>query len=348
MILDPVLDLLRGKAITIPPLDGAFRPNTALEQAGVLARCPAPDGLAVAGGRLLVSSGSRVLSVDGLAEVASFEAPATALAAEEGGAAAVGLENGRIALLGASSDIAGFKCPVALAFDGPQTLYVCNGSERNAPSKWATDLMQGGTSGSLWRVDLAGGSRTCLASGLAFPYGLFLDKVRDRIVVSECWRHRLIAIPIAGGAPSPIVSKLPGYPARLAPRVNGGALLALFAPRNRLIEMVLREDAYRTDMMVEIDPRYWIAPSLSASRSFLEPLQSGGVRVMGIHKPWAPSRSYGLVAELDGDFQPIASHHSRADGHRHGVTSAIEHDGRILAASKGGDMVLALPGASAP
>ena len=37
MILDPILDIFRGKAITIPPLDGAFRPNTRLDDAPVLA-----------------------------------------------------------------------------------------------------------------------------------------------------------------------------------------------------------------------------------------------------------------------------------------------------------------------
>ena len=45
---------------------------------------------------------------------------------------------------------------------------------------------------------------------------------------------------------------------------------------------------------------------------------------MGIHKPWAPSRSYGLVVRLDAAMRPVASFHSRANGHRHGVTSAIE------------------------
>ena len=33
MIFDPILDLFRGKAVTIPPMDGAFRPNTALDEA---------------------------------------------------------------------------------------------------------------------------------------------------------------------------------------------------------------------------------------------------------------------------------------------------------------------------
>jgi len=33
MIFDPILDLFRGRAITIPPLDGALRANTVLDDA---------------------------------------------------------------------------------------------------------------------------------------------------------------------------------------------------------------------------------------------------------------------------------------------------------------------------
>ena len=36
MIFDPILDFFRGKAITIPPMDGALRPNTALDEAAVV------------------------------------------------------------------------------------------------------------------------------------------------------------------------------------------------------------------------------------------------------------------------------------------------------------------------
>ena len=35
-LLDPILDLLRGKAVTIPPMDGALKPNTALDDADVV------------------------------------------------------------------------------------------------------------------------------------------------------------------------------------------------------------------------------------------------------------------------------------------------------------------------
>jgi len=72
-------------------------------------------------------------------------------------------------------------------------------------------------------------------------------------------------------------------------------------------------------------------------------LQGGGVKQMGVLKPWAPSRSYGLVVKLDAAFAPVKSLHSRADGSRHGTTSALEHEGTLFVASKGGDAVLAIP-----
>jgi hypothetical protein len=160
--------------------------------------------------------------------------------------------------------------------------------------------------------------------------------------VAESWRHRLVAIPRAGGTAQPVLAKLPGYPARLASAADGGAWLALFAPRNRLIEFVLREHDYRAAMMREIERPYWIAPALSSGQSFLEPLQAGGVKTMGIHKPWSPTRSYGLVVRLDADLRPIASLHSRANGRRHGITSVVEASGHVLAASKGGNVILAI------
>jgi len=63
---------------------------------------------------------------------------------------------------------------------------------------------------------------------------------------------------------------------------------------------------------------------------------------MGIHKPWSPSRSYGLVVRLDAEMRPLHSFHSRADGNRHGICSVVEHDGSLYVASKGGGCVLSL------
>jgi Strictosidine synthase len=340
MILDPLLDLFRGKAVTIPPMDGALRPNTALDDAKIVTSCDAPDNITLAVEHLFYSSGTKLYTTASAKPIASISSSITAIAAC-GAVLAIGLESGRIAFHNSNiAALEGFNCPTAVAFDGPNNLYICNGSESHRPSEWASDLMKKNASGSLWHVSLATGQRHCLAKSLAFPYGLIVDAENNRLVISESWKHRLVAVSLQGGKPTIVLPNLAGYPSRLSASLSGGYVLSLFAPRNRLIEFVLLEDNYRNAMLSEIDSRYWIAPSLSSSRSFLEPLQSGGVKTMGIHKPWSPSRSYGLVAMLDKNFEPVTSYHSRANGTRHGITSAIEHKGKIIATSRGGNVIL--------
>lgn len=353
MWLDRLLDPFRGKAITIPPLDGALKPNTALDEAPLLANVERPDNLVVADGRLVFSSGPRLLALtpDGrLEELAVFDHPVTALAAFADGGLVIGLDDGAIVFRGGAHHgctLPGIgpgrlACPVAISVMNATTIVVAQGSARHRPSDWVVDLMEKNATGSVWRFDLEDGSATALGENLAFPNGLLIEADRS-VVVAESWRHRLVRLAADGrGRVEPVLSKLAGYPARLAPATGGGAWLALFAPRNRLIEFVLSEDAYRADMIRDVERDYWIAPALSSGRSFLEPLQCGGVRTMGIHKPWAPSRSYGLVVRLDAALAPVASWHSRADGARHGVTAIVEHEGRLIVASKGGDALVAI------
>ena len=53
-------------------------------------------------------------------------------------------------------------------------------------------------------------------------------------------------------------------------------------------------------------------------------MQIGSVKALGIQKPWAPPRSYGLVIRLGEDGKPLYSLHSRVDGINHGVVAALE------------------------
>ncbi|RUV15485.1 hypothetical protein [Mesorhizobium sp. M7A.F.Ca.MR.245.00.0.0] len=344
MILDPVLDLFRGKAVTIPPLDGAFRPNTRLDDAPAFAEMTEPDNLLVAGDRLLASSGNAIHSIAAGAEpvvVETFPSAVTALALSPSGELTVGLESGKLLIGGSDVSLpADLSCITALAYADDGTLWLANGSAEHAPSQWAADLMKKGASGSLWKRDAAGGDFRKVAGEIAFPYGL--HPVGSDVLVSESWRHQLVRFDGATGSRSTVLTHLPGYPARLSPSADGGAWLALFAPRNRLIEFVLQETQYRQDMLSQVPPAYWIAPALASSRSFLEPLQCGGIRTMGIHKPWSPSRSYGLVVRLDQKMQPQFSLHSRANGTRHGICSVAEKDGLLFVASKGGDCILSV------
>jgi len=106
---------------------------------------------------------------------------------------------------------------------------------------------------------------------------------------------------------------------------------------------VLRENAYRRRMMSEIDPAYWIAPKLKSGQSFLEPMQGAHIKTMGVVKPWAPPRSYGLVIRLDATGVPLFALHSRVDGVNHGIVAAVEMDGALFALAKGPGRLLRAP-----
>ncbi len=347
------MDALRGRgeaAPTVPPMDGVLKPNTLLEAARQLIRVEAPDNLVMSSQSILFSSGNTVHVLDAATgsarELRRFDHVVSCLAAGDAGLLAAGLDDGSIHLWASNRESVALTtlgsqrlvCPTALAFRAASTLIVCQGSMHSKPSQWKHDLMQRGASGSVWAVSLNDQSSRKLAGALAFPNGIALSDAG--IVVSESWRHRLLRLSDAGTVP--MLADLPGYPGRLSVSADGGHWLSVFAPRSQLIEFVLRETEYRERMVRELDPEHWISPTLAPARSFLEPMQGGALRTHGVMKPWAPTRSYGLLIRLDAEFRPIESYHSRADGTHHGVTSALEVGPQVLVASQGGNAILAL------
>lgn len=344
-------------AITLPPMDGALRPNSRLDESEVLAQLDAPDNLATDGACVFLSRGSDILAFVPGAQAgggpdsfpfASFSDTISCIAAHPSGQLAVGLDDGRIVIHGGKWNGTALtrlgdldvRCPTAMAFLDETTLVVCLGSQQNAPSDWKRDLMERNQSGSVWQIDIPSKRAVRLADGLGYPYGVSLAK-DGRIIVAEAWRHRLIAIS-RDAAPALVLGDLPGYPSRLAPGFAGGHWLAVFAPRRQMVEFVLREAGYRKRMMREIPQQYWMAPALRSGDSFREPLQGGAVKQLGTLKPWAPTRSYGLLLRLNDMYQPVDSLHSRADGRRHGITSALDLGDHVLVTSKGGNAVLKL------
>ncbi len=333
-------------------MDGALRPNQLLEQAPVVLSIDAPDNIVSQGGQVFFSSGATVLSLDLVSCAATsrrvFESTVSALALSPVGDLAVGLDNGRIVVQrvnGAEQTIDEVEgrrlvCVTGLLFLPSGELAIAQGSANLPPGEWKRDLMDRGATGAVWRLDLGSGKATRLADRLAWPYGL-INSADGALVATESWRHRVIALSERGSV-RPLLEDLPGYPGRMAPAGGGGYWLAVFAPRSQLIEFVQREPAFRRAMMAEIASEHWAAPTLSAASTFLEPLQGGAQKHLGMLKPWAPSRSYGLVVRLDAEFQPVASYHSRADGRRHGIVSCAEAGGRLLAASKGGGVIVAI------
>lgn len=350
-VFDRVDRLLgRGRHSTVVPvMDGPLQPNRLLDEADVLLTADGLDNLAATpDGRLRFSTGARLMRLDpGAAEPveeAIFAAEITCLAASPGGALAVGCEGGGILLRGGAHDGRRIDslgsdqllCPTAAVFRDEDRLIVAAGARDLPPSEWKRDLMRHGRTGAVWEVNLASSQTQRLADGLAWPCGVTL--AGGDVLVSEAWAHRVLRL--AGKGAQPMLADLPGYPSRIVARQDGGYLLCLFAPRNQLVEFVLRETEYRNAMTAQVAPEFWIAPSLGSGRSFKEPLQGGAVKTMGILKPWAPSWSYGLLVVLDADGQPVASLHSRTDGARHGVTSACECRGGILVGIKGAGLAV--------
>ena len=341
--LTSLLDNLLGRgeaAVTVPPLDGALRPNRRLDEAAGRYPLPDVDSLAVVADSLHAAAGRHVLTLDRDARWQPRHTLAhdvVALAPVAGDGLAIALADGEIVIEGGRWSGRRYRgatpwcCITAIASHGDD-LIIANGSATRTPNDWQADLLQRGASGSVWRLDLDRGDAQVIASDLAYPAGLAVDA--SGIVCAEAWRHRLLRLAAAPARPEVLYADLPGYPGRLAPSPEGW-WLAVFAPRSQLVEFVLREPAYRTRMQAEVARSYWIAPKLRAGRSFYEPLQGGAVKQLGQLKPWAPTLSAGLCIALDRSFLPLFSLHSRADGATHGVTAAMPWRGQLWVAARG-------------
>lgn len=341
----------RGNAaITVPPFDGALKPNQILEEAAVVAELAQPNDLASHGGNLYIADGSTVLRYAGgsMQAVARFDREVTALCALPDGRLAVALDGRNIRIFStnglADNDVVvgggNMTAVNALAAAPSGKLLATDGSTSHPTSQWTHDLMSHGRSGRILSIDLVSKQIEVMASGLRYAFGVAVSG--DCAIVSESWRHRLVPIGAKGAGPA-LLDNLPVYPSRLCPAVGGGFWLTAFTGRTQLVEFVLRENVYRRRMMQEIDPEFWVAPRLNSGNSFREPMQGAHLKTMGVVKPWAPPRSYGLVIRLSAGCAPRYSLHSRVDGRNHGVVAAAEVGDALYVLSKGAGRLLRLP-----
>lgn len=335
-------------SLAIQALDGAYRPNQLLERAVARASVPAADNLIAIGGSLHFSSGADrwLVGPEGKAvHVRRYGGEITAMASEPGGTVAVAVREHGVLLEGGMADgrhidVPGGADVTALAFDG-SAVVLAVGSMTNSTDNWTRDLMEKGRSGQIVRHQLSSQEPAILGSGLPYPWGVAVEP-GGAILVSACWTNQILRIS-RDGSSAVVVDSLPGYPARIVPASGGGYWLSLVAPRNQLLEFVLREQEYRRRMIAEIEPKQWIAPAYAPPDSFMQPMQQGSQRTLGILKPWAPTLSYGLVALLDKSCKALTSYHSRADGARHGVTSALDLNGELYFTSRGAGEVASVP-----
>lgn len=338
----------RGDAsITVPTFDGALKPNKLLDEAEVVANCTNPVDLVCDGETLLFADGPVLMRLGqkGAKEIRRFDRPITALALMED-AVAVALESKEVQVFDSAEAPAplityhghGIHAITALCADGHGGLYATDGSAKQSAKDWVWDLMERGQTGRLLHLT-AGGEVTVAANKLRYAYGAAMDG--SDVLVSEPWAHRLMRIGAKGSAVA--LGRLPVYPSRLSPATGGGWWLTAFTARTQLVEFVLREPTFRKRMMAELHPDHWIAPRLRTGQSVMEPMQGAHLKTMGVTKPWAPPRSYGLIVRLDADARPIASAHSRVDGTVHGITACAEMSDHLYFIAAGPRQLLRIP-----
>jgi hypothetical protein len=341
----------RGDAtITVPSFDGALKPNQILEKAETLAQLESPEDLATDGKALYAADGPVICRLDGAiaTELRRFDRNITALCCLPDGGLAVALDGREVQVFVtplAAAPSATITDPSMTAINalspGPAgTLLATDGSSTRPYGQWAHDLMERGRSGRVLAIDIASRGVRTIASKSHYAFGACA--AGDNILFSESWRHRVVSI-APDGSQRAVLDNLPVYPSRLSPAASGGFWLTAFTARTQLVEFVLRENAYRRRMMAEIDPQYWIAPKLKSGQSFLEPMQGAHLKTMGVVKPWAPPRSYGLVIRLNADGAPLYALHSRVDGVNHGIVAAVELGGALYAIAKGPGRLLRVP-----
>jgi hypothetical protein len=352
-----------GAQNAIPPLDGAFSPNDRLDACTPIGD-PLPgldDAIAAKDGSVYVSAGKQVLKLSGnglmnRSLVAEFEGDAGALAIHPDGRLLVCVAGRGLAALDPahpnprwleSADGRSFAGLTAVTAAPDGRIFMVEGSTGRAPNQWRHDVMEKRSNGRLANCGAALDNARMLLSDLPYPYGLAASADGKQLWLAEAWAHRVSRFTLTdtGIGPREVVAgNLPGYPARLHLDAYGGFFLGLFARRTHLIEFVLKEDDFREDMIETMAPDYWIAPAFIGGSDCLEPMQIGGVKALGIQKPWAPPRSYGLLAHLDADGNATDSLHSRAGGRFHGVTGACDTQYGVVIAARGAGRLLLYTG----
>lgn len=342
----------------IPSMDGTLSPNDALDRCRPIGETlPGADDVTEASdGSLHVSAGRQVLRLSGpgyatRAVIAEFEQEVGGLAFHpDGRLLACVAERGLVALEPGGRqrwltqvEDQPLRCLTSVVATADGTIFASEGSALNTAADWCRDLMQKNRAGRVIACGPALDAPRTLMRGLDYPHGLAVSADGRFLWLTESWSHRVSRAAIDGPALGPaevVIRNLPGYPARLGRAAAGGFWLSLFALRTHLIEFVLREDDFRDEMMRTIAPEYWIAPALATEGDALEPMQSGSIKALGIQKPWAPPRSYGLIARIDEDGEPLESLHSRVGGRYHGITAACDAAQGLVIVSKGAGRVL--------
>jgi len=189
------------------------------------------------------------------------------------------------------------------ATDG--TIYFSESSRRFPLAHYRADFLEHSSTGRVMRRDAAG-HVDVLLDGLDFANGLALSSDESFLVVAETGGYRLTRIWLRGanaGRSDTLVDNLPGFPDNLGRGSDGSILVAMFAPRDPLLDRLLARPG-------------WIRKVVWATPQRLQPQVARTAWVLGVDER----------GKIVRDLQ-------RSGDTYHAVTGVCEHGGTMYIAS---------------
>ena len=124
-------------------------------------------------------------------------------------------------------------------------------------------VLESGAYGRLIRYDIGSGECAVVLSGLYFANGVAVSPDETYVLVNETWRYRTKRVYVRGpreGVVETWAENLPGFPDGISTGADGVFWLAIFAPRNEIVDKAspkpwLRKVLYRLPAALSPKPR---------------------------------------------------------------------------------------------
>tara|TARA_Y100001934_G_C12290735_1_gene744718 strand:+ start:183 stop:1295 length:1113 start_codon:yes stop_codon:yes gene_type:complete len=149
--------------------------------------------------------------------------------------------------------------------DSNGTIYFTDASSKFGPALHARDdILEHGGHGRLLRYDPASDQTEVLLDGLQFANGVALSQDEDFVLVVETGSYRILRYWLKGekaGSHDVFFDNLPGIPDGISANGNGTFWVALFSPRNAMLDAMsdkplLRKIAFRLPSFLQPQPAH--------------------------------------------------------------------------------------------
>ena len=257
LFLWPVpIDPVDWQAAPSPPLEGDYAANTLLQGMELIAtpNSHGPEDVVLdADGRIYVGvEEGRILryepdgtnpevfvDVGGRPYGLEFDAEGNLIVAHgQRGLLSIDPE-GRTTVLCSEADGRPFRFTDDLAIDSQGIVWFTDASDQWGPHESLTEALESRPNGRLLKYDLATGECSLVLDELHFANGVALSPDETYVLVNETMRYRTKRVFVRGpmkGVVETFVDNLPGFPDNISTGSDGIFWLAIYAPRNQLLD----------------------------------------------------------------------------------------------------------------